>query len=132
MGYVILIVEDDPAMGSLLHKVLVRRGYLTHVVTSATEALSIVQSEPVDVVVSDCSMPKMDGFKLLGQLKALRADLPVVLMTSFSDHEQGLRADQEGACTLLSKPLNMDTLLSCIETLLAGKGGPAVQPSGIH
>lgn len=119
MSPAILIVEDDPAMGELLGKVLARRGYDTVLANSASEALAIFKNQRIDLVLSDLSMPKIDGFKLLGELKNLRPDLPVILMTSFSDREQGLHALEKGACNLLSKPVNMETLLDCVETLLS-------------
>jgi two-component system response regulator HydG len=118
MGLVILIVEDDPAMGELLEKVLARRGYDILLAESASEALLIFKNHRIDLVLSDLSMPKIDGFKLLGQLKDIQPNLPVILMTSFGDQQQGIRALQEGACHLLSKPVNMETLLDCVETLL--------------
>jgi DNA-binding NtrC family response regulator len=132
MGYVILIVDDDPAMGELLGKVLSRRGYLTFIANSASEALSVFEKEQVDLVLTDLDLPETNGFQLLGQLKALRADVPVVLMTSFGNHEQGLRAHEEGACYFLSKPLNMDTIVSCIERLLFGLERPAAQHPGLY
>lgn len=120
MDYAILIVDDDPAMGELLEKVLARRGYTALVANSASQALALFETEQVDVVLTDLALPKIDGFELCGQLKDLRPDLPVIVMTSFGDQEQGLRAHKKGACEFLSKPLNMETLLSRIEALLLG------------
>lgn len=120
MDYAILIVDDDPAMGELLGKVLARRGYTTLVANSAPQALTLFETEQVDVVVTDLALPKIDGFELCGQLKNLQPNLPVIVMTSFGDQEQGLLAHKKGACEFLSKPLNMETLLSRIEALLPG------------
>jgi DNA-binding response OmpR family regulator len=118
MGYAILIVDDDPAIGELFGKILVRRGYVPLIVDSAKEAIDIFRQQSVDLVLSDLDLPGMNGFQLCGRLKSIRPEVPVVLMTSFGDRTQGLRAYEEGACYFLSKPLNMDTLLGCVQNLL--------------
>lgn len=132
MAYTILIVDDEPAMGELLGKVLSRRGYLTFIANSASKAIAIFENQPIDLVISDLDLPQINGFQLMGQIKAIQPEVPVVLMTSFGDHEQGLRAHEKGACYFLSKPLNMDTIIGCIESLLFGLESSAAQPSGLY
>ncbi len=132
MAYTILIVDDEPAMGELLGKVLSRRGYLTFIASSAQEAIIIFERQPIDLVISDLDLPQVNGFQLMSQIKAIQPDVPVVLMTSFGDHEQGLRAHEKGACYFLSKPLNMDTIISCIENLFFDLERPAAHPPGIY
>lgn len=119
-------------MGELFGKILALHGYVTLIVDSSKEAIDVFQHQPVDLVLSDLDLPGMNGFQLCGRLKAIRPDVPVVLMTSFGDRIQGLKAYEEGACYFLSKPLNKDTLLGCVQSLLPDLEGSEAQPVELY
>jgi len=79
----ILIVDDEESMREYLSLVLEKEGYLTSTAADALEALRLVEEEPIDLVVEDLKMPKMDGIELLKRLKEKNEKLPVIIMTAF-------------------------------------------------
>jgi CheY-like chemotaxis protein len=111
---VVLVVDDDEAMRSLVACYAEHLGYRTISAGGAEEALAVCASEHVDVVITDALMPKMDGRELCHQLKSTPqgATIAVVLMTSVykarayrNEAISRFRVD-----TVLSKPLDFDAL----------------------
>jgi two-component system nitrogen regulation response regulator NtrX len=79
--YHILIVDDEPAIQSSLRGVLEDEGYRVTAVGSGTDALGVVAEDAPDVVFLDIWMPGMDGLETLAQLRRLRPDLTVVMIS---------------------------------------------------
>jgi DNA-binding NtrC family response regulator len=109
---VIFVVDDDDGSREAMTRTLERVGYEVHGFPSAEDALAVLESdEPVDVVVSDVRMPGMDGYELLRHVRAVRPDLPFLLVTAFSEVRDAVKALQEdGADDYLSKPVEMQEL----------------------
>jgi signal transduction histidine kinase len=112
----ILLVEDDEAVRKLARQVLVSRGYTVLEADNGQTALRIAETHtgPLDLLVTDVVMPKMDGHELHARLSALRPDLPVVFMTGFSDVEIGGKP-------FIAKPFSGTRLLRTIREALAPK-----------
>jgi two-component system response regulator HydG len=106
----ILIVEDDAAMGESVVDLLRRRGLLASTCADVGEALSRIEHEPFDVVVSDLNMPSGSGLSLSQQLSTREPNLPVVLMTAFGSVERAIEAMRSGAFDFLLKPFEPDEL----------------------
>ncbi|WP_420140035.1 ATP-binding protein [Sphingomonas sp.] len=119
----VLVAEDDDHVAELVCEMLGELGYAAHRVTNATEALLLVKDgTPFDLVLSDMIMPgKMNGLELARQVSKHRPDLPVVLMTGFS--EAAASAAAEGF-PLLAKPYTMESLG---ETLRQARLAPEAQ-----
>lgn len=83
--------------------------------------LAAIEAEPVDVVLSDIRMPGMDGFALLAQMRARGNDTPVILLTTFDEPEQALRAAAAGARGFLLKDASPEDLLDAITRVVAGE-----------
>jgi PAS domain S-box-containing protein len=101
----VLVVEDDPGVRRVVARMLDQAGYGVLEAGGGEEALRIVTSaeEPIDIVVSDIVMPIMDGLELLTRLRGHRSDLPVVLMSGYSEQELGVNARRR-ASAFLQKP----------------------------
>ena len=112
----ILLVEDDEAVRKLARQVLVSRGYTVIEADNGQTALRIAEAHtgPLDLLVTDVVMPKINGHELHARLSALRPDLPVVFMTGFSDVEIGERP-------FIAKPFAGNRLLRTIREALAPK-----------
>ena len=112
----ILLVEDDEAVRKLVRQVLVSRGYTVLEADNGQTALRVAEGhpDPIDLLVTDVMMPKMDGQELHARLSALRPGLPVVFMTGFSDVEIGDRP-------FIAKPFAGTPLLRTIREALAPK-----------
>ena len=118
-GQKILIVDNDPAILDLVHRILSKAGYTTIVAMNALEGLDLARAEHPDAVILDVFMPEMDGWEMLTTIKsdmALR-HIPVVLLT-VSDDTQKSRS--LGASAHLVKPVDRDVLLRQLGSVLSG------------
>jgi CheY-like chemotaxis protein len=77
----ILVVDDEANIRELLGQFLTDSGYRLTAVASATEALQAVQQAPPDLIISDLQLEDADGLEMIGQLKAVLPDTPVILLT---------------------------------------------------
>jgi len=115
----ILIVDDDPAQRSLLDSFLGSQGFLTVVVPSGERALEVLRSERVDVMISDVRMPGLSGLETLRRARQIRGGLPILMVTAHADIRDAVGAMRDGAVNYLSKPIDLDELLSSVR-LAAG------------
>jgi CheY-like chemotaxis protein len=108
----VLIVDDNPEMLILLSTVIGLIGYETRISPSGSEALAIIHSEDIDLVLLDLMMPILDGYETLIQLRAMErgASLPVIILTAGADPDVEDRMRAAGANGLLYKPADMSTL----------------------
>lgn len=109
----VLLVDDEPGVRFALTEVLADRGYRVISASSGTQALSLL--EGVDVVVTDLSMPGMDGLELVSQIRARAPALPVILLTAHGSEQMVRIASSRGACGCLSKPFDIDEIARVIE-----------------
>ncbi len=111
MEPVIFLVDDDEGSRDAMRRALARVGYEIRAFESAAEALERLENgDPVDAVVSDVRMPGMDGYELLKRVRAIRPNLPFILVTAYADVEDAVAALQEGADDYLTKPVKMQEL----------------------
>lgn len=109
----VLLVDDDAGVRFALTEVLCDRGYRVIGASSGAEALASLDG--VDVVVTDLSMPGMDGLELLSRIAAQAPKLPVILLTAHGSENMGRIASRHGACGCLSKPFDIDEITRVIE-----------------
>ena len=109
----VLLVDDEPGVRFALTEVLVDRGY--RVVTAGSGAQALTLLDGVDVVVTDLSMPGMDGLELTTQIAARAPGLPVILLTAHGSDNMVRIASSRGACGCLSKPFDIDEIAHVIE-----------------
>lgn len=100
----VLAVDDEPMMRALLEKILARDGYRIITAEDGAMALSILESQPVSIVLSDIQMPKMNGFELLNVLKSRFPEVGVIMMTAFGDTFTVKDALLLGADEYITKP----------------------------
>ena len=108
----VLLVDDETALLKTARRMLENLGYQVTALNSSPDALNQFSAEPegFDVVVTDLTMPKMDGFELSKQILKIRPDMPVVLCTGFSRTVTRQAALDVGIKEYLNKPLSMDEL----------------------
>ena len=110
----VLVVEDDLALQEALSDTLELAGYDVAVASDGRAALSILDTQAVDMVVSDVQMKPMDGVTLLKHLKQRRADLPMLLMTAYGSIEKAVEAMRDGAVDYLVKPFEAEVLVNTV------------------
>lgn len=116
-GMRILVVDDDPQMARTLKDILTVRGRNAGACNSGAEALELLAGGQIDCVLTDIKMPEMNGVELLAEIKRRWPDLPVVLMTAYTADDLVKEGLGQGAAAALSKPLNINSLLSIFSAI---------------
>lgn len=113
----ILVVDDDRRMAKTLVNIFQVKGYEAEAAHSGPEALEKVEKAHFDCALTDIRMPGGNGVQLYRTIKARRPDLPVVLMTAYSSDERVREGLEEGVVAVLTKPLDINLLLSFFSSL---------------
>jgi two-component system response regulator PilR (NtrC family) len=106
----ILVVDDERSMRELLAIVLRREGYEVLLAESGRAAISTLEREPVDLLISDIKMPDLSGVEVLRAAKQIDRDILGIMITAFASTETAVEAMRLGACDYLSKPFDIDLL----------------------
>lgn len=114
----IFIIDDEERMLSMLEKVLTRHGYAVYSCADSRKALSLLEEQPFDVVLTDLRMPEVGGIDILKFVKERMPDTIVVVMTAFGSIDSAVEAMKVGAYDYLSKPFKMEELLLILERAL--------------
>ena len=108
----LLVVEDDDALRDALQITLESAGHQVTGVAGGPAALDYLARDDVSMVISDLRMAPMDGLRLLGEIRAIKPGLPVLLMTAFGDVDKAVAAMRGGACDFMLKPFEPKDLLA--------------------
>jgi PAS domain S-box-containing protein len=119
----VLIVEDSRTQAEALRFILEGEGFGVKVAPDGLTALSLLQDQSFDVILSDVHMPRMDGYEFCARLKALpkTRDTPVILLTSRSDPLAIVQGLEAGADNFITKPYEPEYLLDRVRTMLANR-----------
>ena len=107
------VIDDDKSIRWVLEKALKQADMEVTTFESADDALQLIRDNaiPPNVVISDIRMPGSDGLSLLKQLKAIHPDLPILIMTAYSDLDSTVTAFEEGAFEYIAKPFDVDSVI---------------------
>jgi CheY-like chemotaxis protein len=126
MSVLVLVVDDEPDVAELFRQNFrrdLRSGrFLMDFAMSAAEALTRVEGSAeasLILILSDINMPGMTGLEMLPNVKALRPDVPVIMITAYGDPETERRALEGGADGLLTKPIDFALLREEIDARMA-------------
>jgi two-component system, NtrC family, sensor kinase len=111
----LLLVDDETSFLNTIAKRMKKRGINAELATSGEQCLSILENQPIDVVVSDVKMPGMDGIYLLKQIKEKYSDTEVILLTGQASTQDGVEGIKTGAFDYLTKPIELEHLLGKIQ-----------------
>ena len=109
------VVDDDRAIRWVLSRALSRAGIESKTFDRAQAVLDALKTEQPQVLVSDIRMPGMTGVELLARIKAEAPDLPVIIMTAYSDLDSAVSAFQGGAFEYLAKPFDVPKAVELIQ-----------------
>jgi len=121
----VLAVDDDEDTTSLLRCLIEMSGGTVITANSGAEALELARQSEFDIVVSDISMPGMDGFEFVRRLRSLpnKENVRVIALTGFGRHEDIAQARNEGFVAHLTKPLDVETLLKFLSKFAQNNHG---------
>jgi DNA-binding response OmpR family regulator len=114
----ILVVDDDPAITSVLRRGLSYEGFVVDIASSGREGLSIARDRPPDMVVLDIMMPDLDGLEVLKRIRAADPRLPVLMLTARDAPNDQVEGLETGADDYVVKPFTFEVLLARIHALL--------------
>jgi CheY-like chemotaxis protein len=118
----ILVVEDNDSMRRLVLEILRRAGYKTLAASEASEALEVCGSFPerIDLLLSDVTMPKMNGLELASRARQLRSDMKILLMSGHSEETVLGHGGSDQGVAFIQKPITPRTLSDKVRQVLDG------------
>lgn len=118
----VLVVDDEPVLAEMVQQMLTELGYDAVCKTSALQALDIIRNQPVqkpfDLVITDMTMPRFTGVELARELSSLHPEIPIILMTGYSEKIDAEKAGKMGIASFLLKPINLNKMAATVRTVL--------------
>ena len=111
----LLVVDDEAQMRKALDAALGRKGYEVETAPDAKAALVLLKGASFNAVISDVKMPGMTGVEFLRSIKAIKPEMPVVMMTAYGTIESAIEAMKEGASDYILKPSGIQLKESLIK-----------------
>jgi two-component system response regulator PhoP len=130
----ILIVEDEPNLLAQLQQRLREAGYVVDTAADGEEGLYFGREYDYDAAIIDLGLPKLDGMDLIGELRKLNRDFPVLVLTARSHWQDKVEGLEAGADDYLTKPFQTEELLARLNALLrraAGYASPVIEEGGL-
>ncbi len=119
----ILIVDDDPNMRLALFEALARNNHKIVLAEDGQAAVKVIDKTPLDLVITDLKMPKLDGMGVLLEAKKRFPDLPVVMLTGYGTIENAVETMKKGAFDYILKPCSVEVLEHVVERALGTRRG---------
>ena len=129
----ILVVDDEPSIRTVLKAHLSRDGHDVSVAADGNEAVHLLSTAPVDLVISDLKMPGMDGLELLAHCVREQPGLPVILITAHGTVDTAVEALKLGAQDFITKPFDLEELRQAVQKGLGvekAKRRDYIEPAG--
>jgi DNA-binding NtrC family response regulator len=114
----ILVIDDDLGICECVQWLLQQKGYESIVANTGTEGLAKLSIGEFDLVITDLKLPDMSGLDIIGAIKELEPEMPVILMTSFSSVESAIKALRTGAIDYMIKPFHNEDFAFSVERAL--------------
>jgi CheY-like chemotaxis protein len=116
----ILLLDDEPALTSMFQKMLVRLNYQVTISGDARNAIDSFRQQPArfDLVITDLTMPEMNGLEVARQIRALHPEVPVILASGFMTNINRKSIAAAGICELLEKPVSFPALAAAVHRAL--------------
>lgn len=116
----VLTVDDSPSIRQMVKLVLGQAGFEVHEAADGIEGLEKAKSKPVQMIVTDLNMPRMDGITLVRELRKLPTykGVPIILLTTESDESFKKQAKEAGATGWITKPFKQEQLIAVAQKVL--------------
>lgn len=118
----VLILDDESTLRTALFRLLDRKGYQVVTAQRLDEARSFMSPDkPFDIAIIDMNLPDGNGLDLISEIKGISASTQVIVLTGFASIDTAIQATQKGAYHFLTKPFNVEELMSLLDKALAHK-----------
>jgi DNA-binding NtrC family response regulator len=114
----ILVVDDEEGARELFNTILTDEGYEVTLANNGQDALSRMQGDSYDLVVTDIKMPGMDGLQLLQEIRRAGSQADVIMVTAYGEVESYLKAMSLGAAEYINKPIRIKELKRIVHKVL--------------
>jgi two-component system response regulator HydG len=114
----LLVVDDEPPHRDSLRRIFERAGYDVLVAEDGAAALALLREQPVQLILTDLVMPRMDGLELLEAARTVQPEAELVVMTAYGTVENAVDAMRRGAYDFIAKPIRRGEVLACVERVL--------------
>jgi two-component system response regulator HydG len=124
----VLLVEDHEESRSGLTSLLQRRGYTVHAAANGRAALALARREKLHALILDLKLPDMDGLVLLQAVLEQVPGLPAIVVTGYASVDGAVEAMKRGACDFLTKPIQVESLLSSLDAAIRSADAAGAVP----
>ncbi len=121
----VVFLDDEPKVCHVVSKTLERAGISVQCFQRVRDCLAHLLAEPCDLLITDVRMPEGNGIDLLQEVREHLPWLPVLIVTGYGDVPMAVRAMKAGAADFIEKPLDRDSFLSAVRSLLDRNHGQA-------
>ncbi|MDA3874861.1 MAG: response regulator [Kiritimatiellae bacterium] len=123
LGERILVVDDEPTISNLVCEMLEQFGYPSKGLSSAVEALKLFSAQPdnFDMIISDVMMPGINGIDLSKEIRKLKPDIPILIMTGYVHHDEVDGLADANLHQVISKPIRLELLMQKLNEMLPRK-----------
>lgn len=128
----VLLVEDDPNLGSILQEYLIAKGYDCQLETDGDKGLKAFLNGSYNLCALDVMMPIKDGFTLAKEIRNTDKNIPIIFLSARSLKEDKIEGFQSGADDYLTKPFSMEELLLRIKAILRRTEGSPAQKTDLR
>jgi len=112
MSKKIVVIDDEPDISKMVTDFLIGAGYAAYYALNGTDGLALIEKEQPDLVLLDIGMPGMDGLEVLREIRKKNSPLQVVILSAYKEVETVKKALELGVSEYITKPINLDTLLT--------------------
>jgi chemosensory pili system protein ChpA (sensor histidine kinase/response regulator) len=116
----LLLVDDSISIRKVVGMFLINAGYKVDAATDGVDAMEKISKLPYDLIITDLEMPRMHGYELIAEIRSNETlnDVPIIVLTSRAGDKHHKKAVELGANDYIVKPVDEDTLLQSVKTLL--------------
>jgi two-component system, response regulator RegA len=122
-----LLVDDDEVFTSVMARSLSRRGFEAVIASNGAQAITLLQSQPIDIAVVDLRIESENGLMMIPQLKAIKPSLRILMLTGYASIATAVEAVKRGAENYLPKPATADDVLRVLGLSASGEFVPEIE-----
>lgn len=118
MSETILVVEDDKDIQEIVSEILKAEGYQVLTANNGLEGYNLYKAHPLDLIILDVMMPKMDGFQMAKLVRQRDEKIPIIMLTALEEEYDEIKGFETGIDDYITKPFSFNILLKRVKAIL--------------